>query len=55
MDSFQRSQVNTLLQRLAEAPHRIIALSGPRQTGKTTIVQQARRQVDLEFHVRTCR
>ena len=49
MDSFQRSQVNTLLQRLAEAPHRIIALSGPRQTGKTTIVQQARRQVDLEF------
>ena len=48
MNSFQRSQVNFLLQRLAEAPHRITALSGPRQTGKTTIVQQARPQIDLD-------
>ena len=47
MNSYQRSQVNTLRQRLAEAPRRIITLFGPRQTGKTTIVRQALRQVDL--------
>ena len=41
MDSYQRSHVSTLAQRLAESPHRIIALFGPRQTGKTTIVRQA--------------
>ena len=48
MNPYQRSQVNTLAQRLTETPHHIIALFGPRQTGKTTIVRQALRQVDLE-------
>ncbi len=48
MEPFQRSQVTTLCHRLAEAPHRLIALFGPRQTGKTTIVRQALRQIDLE-------
>ena len=38
---FQRSQVSTLGERLAEEPRRLISLFGPRQTGKTTIVQQA--------------
>ena len=38
---FQRSQVVTLGERFAEAPLRLISLFGPRQTGKTTIVQQA--------------
>ena len=47
MASFQRSQVTTLGHRLAEAPHRLIALFGPRQTGKTTIVRQALRQINL--------
>ena len=47
MDSYQRSHVNTLVQRLAESPHHIIALFGPRQTGKTTIVHQAIRQIGL--------
>ena len=47
MASFQRSQVTTLGHRLAEAPHRLIALFGPRQTGKTTIVRQALRQITL--------
>ena len=47
MNPFQRPQVNTLRQRLAEPPHPIIALFGPRQTGKTTIVRQALRQIDL--------
>ena len=34
-----------LSQRLAEPPHRLIALFGPRQTGKTTIVLQALQQI----------
>ncbi len=48
MDPFQRSQVTTLVHRLAESPQRLIALFGPRQTGKTTIARQALRRVDLE-------
>ena len=47
MRNFQRDQVNTLTDRLREAPQQIIALFGPRQTGKTTIVRQALRQIDL--------
>ena len=47
MASFQRSQVTTLGHRLAEAPHRLLALFGPRQTGKTTIVRQTLRQINL--------
>lgn len=46
MAAFQRSQVATLVRRLAEAPSRIIALFGPRQTGKTTIVRQALGQIE---------
>ena len=46
MGSFQRSQVATLLCRLAAAPRRIVAIFGPRQTGKTTCVRQALRQLD---------
>ena len=38
---YERAQVDTLCHRLAEEPHRLIALFGPRQTGKTTIVHQA--------------
>ena len=47
MDSFERSQVTTLVHRLAEPPRRLIALFGPRQTGKTTIARQALRRIDL--------
>lgn len=39
MAAFQRTQVVALVRRLVEAPRRIIALFGPRQTGKTTIVR----------------
>lgn len=54
---FQRSQVDTLVERLSEQPERIIAMFGPRQTGKTTAVHQALRIVHdtrgMEFeHVR---
>ena len=41
MFTFERDQVSTLGERLAEEPHRLITLFGPRQTGKTTIVRQA--------------
>ena len=46
MRPFQRSHVTTLTQRLAEPPSRIIAVFGPRQTGKTTIVRQALEQIE---------
>ncbi|MDE2889044.1 MAG: ATP-binding protein [Gemmatimonadota bacterium] len=36
------------MDRLDEAPHQLIALFGPRQTGKTTIVRQALQQIELE-------
>ena len=52
MESFHRSQVTTLRHRLAEAPHRITAVFGPRQTGKTTIVRQVLGQIDLESQYR---
>ena len=48
MKSFQRTQVTTIVQRLSEKPHKLIAVFGPRQTGKTTIVRQVLGQIDLE-------
>ena len=41
MPEFQRSQVDTLYQRLSEPPHRVIVVIGARQTGKTTATRQA--------------
>lgn len=46
MYSYERIQVKTLIDRLSEPVSRIIALFGPRQTGKTTIVQQALGRID---------
>lgn len=48
MEFFQRRQVTTLTERLGETPHQIIAIFGPRQTGKTTIVRQALQKIDLD-------
>ena len=48
MNPFQRTQVSTLVQRLGEEPHQLIALFGPRQTGKTTIVRQALRRFPVD-------
>ena len=47
MSSLQREQISTLLSRLREDPKWLIVVAGPRQTGKTTLVQQALRQIDL--------
>ena len=49
MTSFQRAQVPILLDRLKEAPRQLIALLGPRQTGKTTIVRQALARLDTPY------
>ena len=40
MDEYRRPQVATILERLSEPPDRLIAVFGPRQTGKTTAVRQ---------------
>ena len=50
MSRFQRPHVNALISRLTESPDRIVALFGPRQTGKTTIVRQALLQVEQRSH-----
>lgn len=41
MATYERALVSTLLERLEENPHHLILITGPRQTGKTTLVQQA--------------
>ena len=48
MKPFQRSQFTTVCLRLAEDPHQLIALFGPRQTGKTTIIREVRDQITLD-------
>ncbi len=53
MEGFHRAHVDTLVDRLNEHPHHIIAVFGPRQTGKTTLVQQAlRRSARTSRHFR---
>ncbi|WP_420446885.1 ATP-binding protein [Candidatus Poriferisodalis sp.] len=47
MAEYQRSYVTVLLERLSEVPSRLIAVFGPRQSGKTTIVRQALAQSTL--------
>ena len=46
MDPYERPSVATLVSRLLEPPSRLIAIFGPRQTGKTTMVQQALARTD---------
>ena len=48
MESFRRTQVKMMVRRLSEKPDKLIAVFGPRQTGKTTIALQALRQIELE-------
>ena len=47
MFPFQRSQVRSICQLLESPPEHIIAIFGPRQVGKTTIVGQALAQTPL--------
>ena len=49
MAVFRRAQVDTLIQRLSEQPEFLIAIFGPRQSGKTTAVRQALSSIEQEF------
>ncbi len=50
---YQRTHVQTLLSRFAEPVQRLLVVTGPRQTGKTTLVRQAlelvRSRMDCEY------
>ena len=41
VSEFRRPQVATIVERLSEPPELLVAIFGPRQTGKTTAVRQA--------------
>lgn len=49
MTEYQRHYVRTLVDRLEERPERLIVVSGPRQTGKSTLVGQALGRTTLRF------
>ena len=46
---FRKSEYNILLNRMREPSRRIQVVSGPRQVGKTTMVQQVPLGVRTEF------
>ncbi len=48
--AFRRPVLAELIRRLREATHRIQVLSGPRQSGKTTLAQQAIRELGVPTH-----
>jgi predicted AAA+ superfamily ATPase len=50
MDTYRREELGTLVARLHEARRFIQVVAGPRQVGKTTLVQQAVEQADLPSH-----
>lgn len=47
--AYEREQISTLLSRLDERPERLICITGPRQTGKTTMVRQALARIDRPY------
>ena len=46
MAAYKRAQISTLFDRLREKPQRLTIVTGPRQTGKTTLVLQALGQLE---------
>ena len=50
MAVYERTQTSTLVGRLREKPQRLTIVTGPRQTGKTTMVQQVLGQLDRPSH-----
>ena len=44
--TYVHPQISTLLDRLDEAPERLILITGPRQTGKTTLVLEALKRLE---------
>ncbi|MYA66263.1 MAG: ATP-binding protein [Gammaproteobacteria bacterium] len=49
MTKFERAQKDILVSRLQEEPKRLIIVTGPRQAGKTTMVQQAMAEFRCRF------
>lgn len=49
MTLFERKQLATLLERLDEPPRTLIFIAGPRQVGKTTLIEQAKEALDREL------
>ena len=47
---YQRKEVRTLLDRLAEPPRSLIFVAGPRQVGKTTLVRNALAQYERKYY-----
>ena len=50
MNVYERPQIATLLARLEEPPGRLIIVTGPRQTGKTTLVGQVLNRIARPSH-----
>ena len=50
MALFERRQLTTLLERLDEPPLTLILVEGPRQVGKTTMIEQAQDKLTRPFH-----
>lgn len=50
MAVYERALISTLFSRLSEKPERLTIVTGPRQTGKTTLVQQVLRKLDRPSH-----
>ena len=46
MSTYERAQKSTLLARLDEDPDRLVIVTGPRQTGKTTLIRQVLNHID---------
>ena len=49
MALFERKQLATLLERLDEPARRLILVAGPRQVGKTTLIEQAKKALDRDL------
>ena len=49
MSTFERAQISTLLSWLSESPSRLIVVTGPRQAGKSTLVQQGLARIDRPY------
>ena len=47
METYERPIISALVERLNEAPKLLTIITGPRQSGKTTLIRQSLAQSDL--------